>query len=70
MIVGYNDFGRGPPKLCHMPLRGLIGNMVARPFMNERHKHLNWGKQDRAGGCLKNWPYSRVTGNGHYPFGK
>lgn len=69
MIMGYDDSGKHPI-LCHMPLRYLIGSCADRPAMNERHKRYNWGKKDHSGGCLKNWPYRRVTGNGHYPFGR
>lgn len=55
MIMGYNDDGRRP-KLCHMPLRALI---IDRVGTGNRY----------TGGCLKDWPYSRGTGNGHRPFG-
>lgn len=54
MIMGYDDSG-SRPKLCHMPLRALI---LDRSRMGSRY----------TGGCLKNWPYSDETGNGHRPF--
>ena len=55
MIMGYDDDGPRP-RLCHMPLRALV---IDRARMGSRY----------TGGCLKNWPYSRETGNGHRPFG-
>jgi len=59
MIMGYDD-SRRRPKLCHMPLRALI---LDRSKFGERMGNKY------TGGCLKNWPYSRETGNGHRPFG-
>ncbi len=68
MIMGYDDFGKHV-KLCHMPLRALISQRRYVRIMNEARKDMNWGKVNPAGGCLRNWPYSLVTGNGHRPFG-
>jgi hypothetical protein len=63
MIKGYDDSGRHV-KLCHMPLKMLL---LERRDRNRPHKH-NPPRRGYTGGCLKNWPYSLETGNGHFPF--
>lgn len=66
MIVGYDDDGPRV-RLCHMPLRHLLLDRGLRripidPRVKRRSGYL--------GGCLANWPYSLLTGNGHRPFGR
>lgn len=65
MIMGYDDSGRRT-KLCHMPLRALLLDRAQKRFPINPHCPPRRGY---TGGCLKNWPYSLETGNGHRPFG-
>ena len=65
MIMGYDDFGPRV-KLCHMPLKMLLRDRKQKRFPINRH---NPPRRGYTGGCLRNWPYSLETGNGHRPFG-
>ena len=69
MVKGYDDHGKRV-KICHMPLKDLLQAYHWRAPLNDNLKRFNWGKNRAYGGsgCLKNWPYSKLTHNGHNPF--
>lgn len=66
MLKGYDDFGKRV-KITHWPLRSLLMCKNEPRVLNDRSKHLNWGKRNTSCGAIR-WPYTTTSMNGWDPF--